>query len=565
MTAIATVRWSVGASVVHLPSSDSDADMTTKSRALPEPRTGALLRFVRDAERCLAAGRLAEAERAALCALAMAPDDTAALTCFARTQVRCGRPAEAVAAFSRLLSLRPDDATVLSELAQAQAATAALDEAIATQRRRVGVQPDAAGWFDLGLLLDRHAECEQALDAARHALTLAPQHHAARFLVARALTALGRIDEAEAEYRALTAVAGDAARAWFGLADLKTVAFGDADITTMDRLANNPRASDDERLLAGFAAGFACEAAGRFAEALAHFRQANDLRRKTTNWNAAAHRRYCADVRHAFSAPLASAPAGLGEQVIFIVGMPRSGTTLVEQMLAAHPDVVGASELPTLEQVLQEESVRRAQPFPRWVGSASSADWERLGRRYLQLTERWQGRRRFTDKLPENWPYVGAALAMLPGARVIGCERDLLETCWSCYKQLFAPHRVAWSYDMDELASYAQDSRRLWAWWQQREPSRCRTLVHENLLADPSREIRELLAFCGLGFDVACLAPHEATRITRTASAAQIRQPLRRDTARGTRYGDLLAPLETALARAATDADAYGPLPETLS
>jgi len=524
--------------------------MSTKSRAQPDSRPAALLRFLRDAERCLAAGGVAEAERAAFCALAMAPDDAAALACFARTQVPRGRFGDAIAAFEQALSSQPDDAVLLGELAQAHASTGALDAAIATLHRRVAAKPDAAAWFDLGVMLDRNADCAQALEAARQASALAPRHHASRFLVARTLTGLGRIEEAAAEYRALTTIASESARAWFGLADLKTGTFRDEDVAAMSKLSGDQRVGEEQRMLAGFAAGFACEALGRPDEAMNHFRQANRLRRRTLRWDADAHRRYCEAVREAFTATSVAAPGDLGEQVIFIVGMPRSGTTLVEQILAAHPDVVGASELPHLETVIGEESARRGQPFPLWVGATDAADWERLGRRYLELAEHWRGGRRFTDKLPENWPYVGAALAMLPGARVIGCERDLLETCWSCYKQLFAAHRVAWSYDLDELAGYAHDSRRLWSWWQQRDPRRCRTLVHENLLAQPETEIRGLLAFCGLDFDPACLTPQAVARVTRTASAAQIRQPMQRDTSRRARYGDLLAPLEAALARA---------------
>lgn len=524
--------------------------MSTKSRAQPDARPGALLRLVRDAERFLSARQLNEAENAAVCALAMDPDDVPALVCFARVQALRGRFADAAGTFQLALAQRPDDADLLNELAQAQSSAGAMDEAIATLRRRAALKPDASAWFDLGMMLDRNADCAEALEAARRASALAPKRSAARFLVARALTGLGRIDEAAAEYRALTAIPGEAARAWFGLADLKTSSFSDEDLTALRTLANAPRGSDDDRMLAGFAAGVACETRGRYDEAVSHFQNANRLRRKTISWDAAAHRRHCEAVRQAFSEPAAAAPPGLGEQVIFIVGMPRSGTTLVEQMLAAHPDVVGSSELPHLAAVIQEESARRGQPFPRWVAAADAADWERMGRRYLQLTERWQTARRFTDKLPENWPYVGAIHAMLPGARVIGCERDLLETCWSCYKQLFAPQRVAYSYDMDELASYAHDSRRLWAWWQQSDPARCRTLVYESLLAEPEVQIRALLAFCDLEFDPACLSPHAAERVTRTASAAQVRQPLQRSTARRSRYGDLLEPLEAALGRA---------------
>ena len=519
--------------------------------AKADPQTLALRRLARDAERFLAANDLNGAEKAAVCALAMDPDHAQALRSFARVQILRGRPADAVSALQRALVRQSDDVDTLLELSQAQAANGALQDAIATLRRAVALKPDAANWFELGLMLDRNAECADALDAARRVVQIAPKRYAARFLVARALPGLGRIGEAAEEYRQLTAISSESAKAWFGLADLKTVALDDADIAAMETLIADRRSSENDRMLTSFAAGLACETRGRPADAMAHFHRANQLRRKGISWDVAAHSRYCDSIRDAFDAPHASAPERLGKEVIFIVGMPRSGTTLVEQMLSAHPDVVGASELPHLSTVIQEESARRGQAFPRWVGAASAADWERMGRRYLQLTERWQTADRFTDKLPENWPYVGAALAMLPGARVIGCERNLIETCWSCYKQLFAPNRVAYSYDLDELAGYAHDSRRLWAWWQQRYPEQCRTLVYESLLADPETEIRALLDFCGLPFDPACLASHSADRVTRTASAAQVRQPLQRNTARESRYGELFAPLRDALARAA--------------
>lgn len=525
--------------------------MPIKSPADSAPQAPALRRLVRDAERFLTAQDLNGAEKAAVCALAMDPDDAQALRSFARVQILRGRPADAVAALQRALVRRPDAVDTLLELGQAQAANGTLEDAIATLRRAVALKPDAANWFELGLMLDRNADCADALDAARRVAQMAPRRYAARFLIARALTGLGRISEAAEEYRQLTAIGSESAKAWFGLTDLKTVALDDGDIAAMETLAADRRNGESDRILAGFAAGLACETRGRPADAMAHFRRANQLRRKSITWDTAAHGRYCDSIRAAFDAPHASAPAQLGEQVIFIVGMPRSGTTLVEQMLSAHPDVVGASELPHLSTVIQEESARRGQAFPRWVGAASAADWERLGQRYLQLTERWQAARRFTDKLPENWPYVGAALAMLPGARVIGCERDLVETCWSCYKQLFAPNRVAYSYDFDELAGYAHDSRRLWAWWRQRYPQHCRTLVYETLLASPEAEIRSLLDFCGLPFDTACLSSQDSPRVTRTASAAQVRQPLSRTTARGDRYGELFSPLRDALARAA--------------
>ncbi|WP_257387723.1 tetratricopeptide repeat protein, partial [Tahibacter caeni] len=143
--------------------------MSTKPRAQAEARPGPLRRLVRDAERFLAARQLAEAEKAAVCALAMEPDDAPALTCFARVQAQRGRYADAIDTFERALSRQPDDTALLDDLAQAQGSAGRLDAAIATLRRRVALRPDADGWFELGLMLDRNADCAEALDAARRA------------------------------------------------------------------------------------------------------------------------------------------------------------------------------------------------------------------------------------------------------------------------------------------------------------------------------------------------------------------------------------------------------------
>ena len=231
----------------------------------------------------------------------------------------------------------------------------------------------------------------------------------------------------------------------------------------------------------------------------------------------------------------------LYEEVIFVVSMPRSGSTLVEQILAAHPEVEGANELEVLPDLLVAESRRHGVDFPHWVGHATPADWDRLGKTYLEQTGRWrQSRPRFTDKALSNWLYAGAIRAMLPGARVIDCRRDPVETCLSCFRQAFARWH-GYAYDMEELAAFWRDYDKLSRIWPERIPEAFHTLVYEELLADPEREIRRLLEFCGLPFDEACLRSHEIERSVRTASASQVREPLRRDTARALRYGELRA------------------------
>ncbi len=229
--------------------------------------------------------------------------------------------------------------------------------------------------------------------------------------------------------------------------------------------------------------------------------------------------------------------------------MPRSGSTLVEHILATHPDVEGANEIPDLPQVIDDESRRRGQPFPQWVSAATATDWHRLGQDYLTRTARWRAQRpRFTDKNVINWPLLGAVRLMLPGAKIIHCHRDPVETCFSCYRQLFR-HGVHYSYDLDEMAEYYRDYQRLSAFWLTRHPQHVLDFPYETLVQQPERQIRRLLFFCGLPFDPACLAPHQTKReVLSTASAAQVREPIRVETAHSAPYQEWLQLLRERLA-----------------
>lgn len=520
---------------------------SSKSPLSLSPRVLALLR---DGERLLQRNDLPGAQNAAICALALAPGQKQPQLLLARTLRRRGNSAEALTLLRELARDHADDAEVMSELGASLSDTGAFDEAIPLLQRAVGLHADAASWFALAVAYDRNNQSGESLQAARQVERLAPAHVGNRYLLARAHTALGQIDEAAAIYRQLARLPAEAAKAWFSLLDLKTVPLSAAELARLEALERDPRQSRDDRMLTAFALGQAYEAADRLADAMAATSRANRLHRNPQEWDAAAHSHYVDTLAQTFAAIPAATPLGQGEQVVFIVGLPRSGSTLTEQILASHPDVHAASELPYLHDLLKEESQRRGQPFPQWVPQASPADWLRLGQSYLQRTERYQSRRRFTDKMPENWPYAGAIRAMLPAARIVGCQRDPLETCWSCYKQLFAPGHIAYSYDLDDLARYDSDYRYLWQRWQQYWPQACRTQSYEALLAEPEAQIRALLDFCGLPFAADCLEFHKSQRTTRTASAAQVRKPLAATTARAVRYGELLAPVAEAVARA---------------
>jgi tetratricopeptide (TPR) repeat protein len=491
------------------------------------------------------------AETALAGARALAPEHPEVLRLSAVALVLGGRAADAVAALRRALSARPDDPLLHNNLGSALAAAGDAENAIDAFRRACELAPTlSAAWYNLGKTLKLRGESAAAHEALERALELAPRHVGARIVYADNLKALGRIDDAASAYRQALAIDPGAAHAWWGLANLKTVRFGATDVEALERLFTKGDPSRTDRPAIGFALAKALEDQDRYADAFAVLHQANALRRAEQPWDAAAFGREVDAILAAFAEPPQAQSAERGSEIIFIVSLPRSGSTLVEQILAAHPEVEGAGELTDLPAVIGEESRRRGVAFPGWVRDATPDDWRRLGERYLERTQRWRSSRgRSTDKSLLNVPYIGAAAAMLPGARFVRCRREPLETALSCYRQWFNQSQ-AFSYSLDDIVAYMRDHERLMSFWSRRLPGACHTVVHERLLAEPEATIRELLEFCGLPFDARCLEFHRSERSVRTASAAQVRQPLRPDTARADRYGALLDPLREALARA---------------
>lgn len=499
---------------------------------------------------CIDQQNLPAAENALAGALAIAPDDAECTRVLGTLLLRKGLVADAINAFSRALSARPEDALTILNLAVAQAAAGQLAQAIDSLRRACEIEPDMPElWFERAKLASsKLGDMEEARMAFARFLELEPSHHLARVGLADCLKALGRIEESAAEYRRVIAAEPRMFQAWFSLVDMKTVGLGKQELTQLEQLAETTDLPAIGKSSLLFALGNTYETMERYDDAFTAIERANAVMQGSTRWDGPQFSRGIDSLMAVFADNLPSAPNALGKEAIFVVSLPRSGSTLVEQVLAAHPEVEAASELPDLPAVINEESKRRGLGFPSWVKSATAADWERLGNRYLERTARWrQTLPKSTDKLPSNWLMVGAVRAMLPGARVMAVRRDPLETCWSCYKQLFQPGRADYTYSVDDLAAYWRDAERLTAFWQRRYPDRVRLQSYEALVAAPEAQIRELLDFCGLPFDPACLEPHLAARSTRTASAAQVRQPIRPGTARGARYGALLDSLRRAL------------------
>jgi tetratricopeptide (TPR) repeat protein len=509
----------------------------------------AIPRVVATAE-ALAAGRLDDAAREIGTIAARYPSHPEVLRLRAGIDSQRGRHPEAIAAMRSAALQRPRDALYQNTLGTILAEAGEYDGAIDALRRCCELDPGLViAWYNLGVLLTRSVRYDEAIDALREAVRLAPDHVDARALLADMLRVSGDAEAAAAEYRRIITARPFAGAAWWGLADLKTTKFAAEDIDLLCAAFADSRASDDDRIALGFALAKALDDHGRYAESLAALADANAIARRRRQWNAAAFSNGIAAIRDAFTPPPPAPDAGLGNGVVFIVSLPRSGSTLIEQILASHPSVEGAGELPDLPLVLTEESKRRGRPFPDWASAMQPDDWQRLGRRYLDRTSHWSRRRpMFADKLPNNWYYIGAIRAMLPRARIVGCRRDPLETCFSCYRQLL--HNNEYPRTFADLAAFWREFDTSLRLALAQHPANVHESVYEDLVADPERHIRRLLDFCGLPFDPACLAFHRTRRDVRSPSAMQVREPLRRDTARAPRYGALLDPLRDALAEA---------------
>ncbi len=460
-----------------------------------------------------------------------------------------GRSADAANLLRRALGLSPNDplihtnlGSVLNALDDPMGATVAFQRACELDPKL------AAPWYNLGNALARQLRVEEALNAFEEALRRDPDHATARLARAGLFLSVGRLDESAQEYRSVLAKRPDMVTAWSGLTSIKSARLTDEETAQLETMYASPDIPEGMRNRLGFALGKTLEDRGRYEEAFSVLTTCNAATRRTHKWDSAEFTRAIGQVTDTFKRPIAQASdPTLGKEVIFVVSMPRSGSTLVEQILASHSEVSGADELPTLGDVVNEEAARRGVAYPDWLPQATPKDWTRLGREYLKRTERWRKRHpRSTDKGLANWAFVGAIHAMLPGARIVDCRRDAVETCWSCYKHLFGRGQ-SYTYDIGELASYWRDYDRTMRFWHALYPHRLHEVMHEKLVGDPETEIRRLLDFCGLPFEPACMRFNETQRAVRTMSAGQVRQPLRADTARAAGYGELLAPLRWAL------------------
>jgi tetratricopeptide (TPR) repeat protein len=362
-------------------------------------------------------------------------------------------------------------------------------------------------------------------------LAKAPDDPASLMGLGHVLKTVGRGQEAVAAYRACLDVRPGAGEVWWSLANLKTLKFDAADEARMNAALDAPGLAENQRVSIHFALGKAREDAKDYAAAFAHYLEGNTRKRALVRYDPVQTEKINDRLISVFTREFLAEKRDQGApdpDPIFIVGLPRSGSTLVEQILASHSAVDGTAELAALGRVAMDIGRFRSDGvvYPEAVRDLDRADFAALGRAYLARAQRYRGKRPyFTDKMPNNFANVGLIALILPNAKIVDARRHPLDSCMGSFKQLFARGQT-FTYDLFELGEYYLQYDRMMRWWDEVLPGRVLRVNYEDVILDQEAQTRRLLDFCGLPFEEACLSFHLTERAVNTASSEQVRQPL---------------------------------------
>jgi tetratricopeptide (TPR) repeat protein len=496
------------------------------------------------------AGRLEEAEAIYREILRRDPRNLEALRLLGLIAINTEHYGQAEQMLKRAVEIAPDFLAAWIDLSRAQlekldleAARASIERAAQLNPRSVNVQIHVA---NVEARSGRHAE---AVETYRRAIELKPDLPAGYLGLGNTLKTIGSQVEAIAAYRKATVLRPEQSEAWWSLSNLKTFRFEDAEIEIMQRQLASAALPDEGRVQFSFALAKAHEDSGDYRRAFELYEQGNRTRRALENYDPVQTEVINDRIIKVFDADFLAQHAGRGDPdpaPIFVVGLPRSGSTLIEQILASHSLVDATHELPEAGKLIQRINRDRVNgiAYPEAVLDFTDAAWAALGRSYIGETRKYRrGAPYFIDKMPNNFASIGLLSLALPNARFINTRRHPLDTCLSCYRQLFARGQP-FTYDLIELGEYFLQYERMMAHWHAALPGRVLDVQYELVVADQDAQTRRLLEFCGLPWEDACLRYYETERAIRTASSEQVRLPIY-DSSVGIwrRYERELAPL----------------------
>ena len=459
------------------------------------------------------------------------PDHVEAARLLAKIAAEKKNYKDAEVFLKKALSKAPDYLRAWVDLANVQRELHKFDEAVESARRVLDMSPDKAESHILfagtiGSAGDHH----EAIRAYERALEISPEKAGAICAMAHHHKTIGEGDSAIANYRRAIAIKYDHAEAYWSLANLKTFRFEEDEIEAMETLLEKDDLPDESRSQVHNALGLEFESHKDFARAFSNFEQCNSIRRKAESYDPVHTESTYGRIIDIIDKDFLDKNDGVSPTdvtPVFIVGLPRSGSTLIEQILASHSQVDGTHELGDLQRVMQDaRSKKRNQRFPEQLADLEMKELAAIGTNYLERTQKFRGNAPyFIDKNPNNFVYAGILKLAVPNAKIIDARRHALDSCFGSYKQLFASGQP-YSYDLTELGEYYLQYRRLMEHWHDVLPDFVLEVNYEAVVADLDSQVRRILDFCGLPFEEACLRFHETERAINSASSQQVRQPI---------------------------------------
>jgi tetratricopeptide (TPR) repeat protein len=467
-------------------------------------------------------GRLDEAEKSCRQAIALKPDLAEAHSNLGNTLQELSRLDEAEKSCRQAIALKPDLAEAHNNLGVTLQELGRLDEAEASYTQAIGFKPDyAEAHNNLGNTLKELGRLDEAEASYTQAIALKPEYALAHYNFGITLQELGRLDEAEASYTQAIALKSDYAEAHRMLTSMKKFDVQDEQYSKMLELYLNEEISEEQRCHINFGLAKACEDLGNFEQAYTHYGEGNVLRKKLLNYDINRDVELFKQLKSSYLKIEKNSlePSSLANKItpIFIVGMPRSGTTLVEQIISSHSQVAGAGELSFVAQF--------GASIAQGLSDSNTDSLLNFRERYLiKLKNVSKGNLIVTDKMPQNFCYIGLLAAAFPEAKIVHVKRNPAAVCWANYKQYFKSKNIGYCYAIDDVISYHKLYENLMEFWTNTLSNRVYKLDYEQLTVNQESESRQLIEYLGLDWDENCLSPQNNTRSVATASNLQVRQ-----------------------------------------
>ncbi len=530
---------------------DSRYGVTAKSIGTASPTKGNFAYHYTLGNVLRSQGKIADAAAQYEHALAIKPDSAEAHNDLAIVLYQQAKRDDAMAHYERALAINPDYANAHNNLGTALAEQGRIAEAVAHYERALVLNPDYAdAHSNLGTALAAQGRIADATSHLEHALLLKPDHADVHNSLGNLFKDDGKLDDAMAHYRRAIAIRPDFGEAHLNRSEIKSFHRGDADLADLEALARKDDLPINTALNIHFALAKALEDTGDYARSFEHLRKGNALKRGQISYDESGILNLFRRISAVFDGGLLDRFQGKGDpsQVpIFVLGMPRSGSTLIEQILASHPQIHGAGELADFETAVSSviNSVARPAGYPECVPALDGDTLRRIGRSYLaRLPAVADGKVRIVDKMPGNFLNIGLIRLSLPNAKIVHTMRHPLDTCVSCYSKLFTSGHH-YTYDLAELGRFYRAYSELMAHWRLvLPPGAMLGVSYENVVGDLEGQARRLIDYCGLPWDDRCLSFHKTRRPVRTASAIQVRKPVfRTSIERWRKYETGLAPL----------------------